>query len=151
MDKLGFDNQKYLELQSAHIRERIRQFGNKLYLEFGGKLFDDHHASRCCPVRSRTARSVCSRSCGTRWRWSSPSAPATSRRTRSGAIWASPTTWTCCGLIDAFPGGGPAGGSVAITQYAGQPPPTPSAAGWSTWGCRPASTTPSQATPTTPA
>ena len=42
MDKRGFDNQKYLELQSAHIRERIRQFGNKLYLEFGGKLFDDH-------------------------------------------------------------------------------------------------------------
>ena len=49
MDKLGFDNQKYLELQSAHIRERIRQFGNKLYLEFGGKLFDDHHASRVLP------------------------------------------------------------------------------------------------------
>ena len=49
MDKLGFDNQKYQELQSAHIRERIRQFGNKLYLEFGGKLFDDHHASRVLP------------------------------------------------------------------------------------------------------
>ena len=49
MDKHGFDNQKYLELQSAHIRERIRQFGNKLYLEFGGKLFDDHHASRVLP------------------------------------------------------------------------------------------------------
>ena len=49
MDKLGFDNQKYLELQSAHIRERIRQFGNKLYLEFGGKLFDDYHAARVLP------------------------------------------------------------------------------------------------------
>lgn len=53
MDKLGFDNQKYLELQSAHIRERIRQFGNKLYLEFGGKLFDDHHASRVLPGLDR--------------------------------------------------------------------------------------------------
>lgn len=49
MDKTGFDNKKYLELQSAHIRERVAQFGNKLYLEFGGKLFDDHHASRVLP------------------------------------------------------------------------------------------------------
>ena len=49
MDRIGFDNQKYLELQSAHIRERIGQFGNKLYLEFGGKLFDDYHASRVLP------------------------------------------------------------------------------------------------------
>lgn len=45
----GFDNQKYLDMQSAHIRERIAKFGNKLYLEFGGKLFDDYHASRVLP------------------------------------------------------------------------------------------------------
>lgn len=44
--KIGFDNEKYLTMQSEHIRERIGQFGNKLYLEFGGKLFDDFHASR---------------------------------------------------------------------------------------------------------
>ncbi len=49
MAKIGFDNQKYLETQSAHIRERIEQFGGKLYLEFGGKLFDDYHASRVLP------------------------------------------------------------------------------------------------------
>ena len=49
MKKIGFDNKKYLEMQSAHIRERISQFGNKLYLEFGGKLFDDYHASRVLP------------------------------------------------------------------------------------------------------
>ena len=47
--KIGFDNQKYLEMQSKHIKERISQFGNKLYLEFGGKLFDDYHASRVLP------------------------------------------------------------------------------------------------------
>ena len=47
--KIGFDNEKYLNMQSAHIRERIAQFGNKLYLEFGGKLFDDYHASRVLP------------------------------------------------------------------------------------------------------
>ena len=47
--KIGFDNQKYLSMQSEHIRERISQFGDKLYLEFGGKLFDDYHASRVLP------------------------------------------------------------------------------------------------------
>lgn len=46
--KSGFDNDKYLKMQSEHIRERIGKFGDKLYLEFGGKLFDDYHASRCC-------------------------------------------------------------------------------------------------------
>ncbi len=47
--KIGFDNDKYIQTQSAHIRERIGQFGGKLYLEFGGKLYDDHHASRVLP------------------------------------------------------------------------------------------------------
>ena len=46
---IGFDNDKYLHMQSEHIRERISQFGGKLYLEFGGKLFDDYHASRVLP------------------------------------------------------------------------------------------------------
>ena len=49
MQKIGFDNQKYIETQSSRIRERIGQFGGKLYLEFGGKLFDDYHASRVLP------------------------------------------------------------------------------------------------------
>ena len=49
MLRLGFDNDKYLHLQSKHIKERISQFGGKLYLEFGGKLFDDYHASRVLP------------------------------------------------------------------------------------------------------
>ena len=47
--KIGFDNEKYLSMQSGHIMERIGQFGDKLYLEFGGKLFDDFHASRVLP------------------------------------------------------------------------------------------------------
>ena len=47
--KIGFDNDKYLTMQSTHIKERINQFGDKLYLEFGGKLFDDYHASRVLP------------------------------------------------------------------------------------------------------
>lgn len=47
--KLGFDNEKYLTMQSEHIRDRINHFDNKLYLEFGGKLFDDYHAARVLP------------------------------------------------------------------------------------------------------
>ena len=49
MKKIGFDNEKYVKMQSEHIRERINKFGGKLYLEFGGKLFDDYHASRVLP------------------------------------------------------------------------------------------------------
>ena len=45
----GFDNRKYIELQSKNIRDRIAAFGGKLYMEFGGKLFDDYHASRVLP------------------------------------------------------------------------------------------------------
>ena len=47
--KIGFDNDKYLKIQSEQIKKRISQFGDKLYLEFGGKLFDDNHASRVLP------------------------------------------------------------------------------------------------------
>ena len=47
--KHGFDNEKYLRLQSESIRERISEFGGKLYLEFGGKIFDDYHAARVLP------------------------------------------------------------------------------------------------------
>ena len=49
MNKIAFDNEKYLKMQSEHILERINKFDNKLYLEFGGKLFDDHHAARVLP------------------------------------------------------------------------------------------------------
>ena len=49
MSKIGFDSEKYLQMQTERIRERIRQFGDKLYLEFGGKLFDDFHAARVLP------------------------------------------------------------------------------------------------------
>ena len=49
MTAVGFDNEKYVKLQSQNIRDRISKFGGKLYLEFGGKLFDDYHASRVLP------------------------------------------------------------------------------------------------------
>ena len=49
MRRIGYDNDLYLRTQSAHIRQRIAQFGGKLYLEFGGKLYDDNHAARVLP------------------------------------------------------------------------------------------------------
>ena len=49
MNVIGFDNEKYMREQSRNIRDRIEKFGGKLYLEFGGKLFDDYHASRVLP------------------------------------------------------------------------------------------------------
>ena len=49
MSKIGFDNEKYIKLQSQNIRDRIEKFGGKLYMEFGGKLFDDFHAARVLP------------------------------------------------------------------------------------------------------
>ena len=80
MNKIGFDNEKYLQMQSDKIRERIGQFGGKLYLEFGGKLFDDYHASRVTPPRSLSS-----------------SAPMISKRISAGATSALLTIWTCCG------------------------------------------------------
>ena len=47
--KIGFDNDKYISMQSKFIGERVKKFGDKLYLELGGKLFDDYHASRVLP------------------------------------------------------------------------------------------------------
>ena len=96
MNQVGFDSEKYIRLQSEHIRERINQFGGKLYLEFGGKLFDDYHASRVLPgfapdnkIKMLLAADAIRR------KSSSPSTRATSKRTSAAAIWASPTipTW----------------------------------------------------------
>ena len=58
MKKIGFDNDKYIATQSAHIKERIAHFGGKLYLEFGGKLFDDYHASRVLRARQQGSHAV---------------------------------------------------------------------------------------------
>lgn len=59
MNKIGFDNDKYIQLQSQKILERIELFGGKLYLEFGGKLFDDYHARGYCRDSNPTARLKC--------------------------------------------------------------------------------------------
>ena len=67
--KIGFDNEKYLSMQSEHIKERISKFDNKLYLEFGGKLFDDYHASRVLPgfAPDRSEERRVGKECRSRW------------------------------------------------------------------------------------
>ena len=83
--KIGFDNEKYLKIQSEHIKERISQFGDKLYLEFGGKLFDDYHASRVLPGSFRMSQ-----------RSSLRSLQQILKKTRCAGISASPTMRTLC-------------------------------------------------------
>lgn len=118
--KIGFDNEKYLTMQSEHIRERIGQFGNKLYLEFGGKLFDDYHASRVLPgfepdsklrmlmQLSDQAEIVIVISAGD-----------IEKNKVRGDLGITYDT-DVLRLIDAFEGKGLYVGSVVITQYAGQ-------------------------------
>ena len=80
--KIGFDNDKYLKMQSEHIRERIGKFGGKLYLEFGGKLFDDYHASRVLPGFEPDSKLRLLRSSAIRLRSSLQSVQKTLKRIR---------------------------------------------------------------------
>ena len=66
--KIGFDNDKYLKVQSEHIRERIAQFDGKLYLELGGKLLMTTMPAACCQASSPTPNCVCLHNCATSWR-----------------------------------------------------------------------------------
>ena len=119
--KYGFDNQKYLDTQSAHIRERIDRFGGKLYLEFGGKLFDDYHASRVLPgfapdskirmlLELRDSVEVVI----------AIAAAAIEQNKVRGDLGITYDT-EVLRLIDTFRSKGPFVGSVVITQYDGQP------------------------------
>lgn len=119
--KIGFDNNKYLQMQSEHIRERIAKFDNKLYLEFGGKLFDDYHASRVLPgfepdsklkmllqLKDQAEIVIVI------------SAEAIEQNKMRGDLGITYDA-DVLRLIDAFHGKGLYVGSVVITKYAGQP------------------------------
>ena len=98
MSEIGFDNQRYLQMQSQHIRDRIAQFGGKLYLEFGGKLFDDYHASRVLPGFEPDSKlRMLEQLRGQGRDYHRHQRRGTLRKTRSGATWALHTTATCCG------------------------------------------------------
>ncbi len=120
MDQIGFDNQKYLELQSRRILERVDSFGGKLYLEFGGKLFDDLHASRVLPgfqpdsklkmlleLREQAEIVIAIRA---------GDIAANKRRADLGISY----DQDVLRLVDAFREVGLYVGSVVLTQYAGQ-------------------------------
>ena len=95
MKKTGFDNEKYVETQSRHIKERIAQFGGKLYLEFGGKLFDDHHAARVLPGFAPDSKIRMLAQLKEQAEIVIAINAADIEKTRSGAIWALLTMWTC--------------------------------------------------------
>ena len=119
--KIGFDNDKYLHMQSEHIKERINHFGDKLYLEFGGKLYDDYHASRVLPgfmpdsklrmllQLKDHAEIVIAISAG---------AIASNKMRGDLGITYDEDVFR---LMDVFRGFGLYVGSVAITQYTGEP------------------------------
>ena len=121
MQAIGFDNDKYLRMQSEKIRERIGQFGGKLYLEFGGKLFDDYHASRVLPgfapdskvrmlMEMRDEAEIII----------AISADDIERNKRRGDLGITYDDDTLR-LIDAFQGCGLYVGSIVITHHRGQP------------------------------
>ena len=120
MNRIGFDNDKYVKLQSQKIRDRIEQFGGKLYLEFGGKLFDDYHASRVLPgfapdskvrmlLEMRDDAEILI----------AISADDIERSKRRGDLGITYDD-DCLRLIDAFRGIGLYIGSVVLTHYRGQ-------------------------------
>ncbi len=121
MFKIGFDNEKYLAMQSEHILERIKGFGGKLYLEFGGKLFDDFHASRVLPGFAPESKIKMLMKLKEQAEIvivvSAPAIEQNKMRADLGITYDADTIR----LIDAFSGIGLYVGSVVVTQYTAQP------------------------------
>ncbi len=117
----GFDKDKYIEMQSHRIRERIDQFGGKLYLEFGGKLFDDYHASRVLPgfepdLKARMLSSLAA-DAEVLVALNANDIEQDKRRSDIGISYAE----DALRLLDIFRGMGIAVGGIVITRYTGQP------------------------------
>jgi uncharacterized protein (UPF0371 family) len=119
--QLGFDKDKYIEMQSARIRERIDQFGGKLYLEFGGKLFDDYHASRVLPgfepdLKARMLANLAS-DAEVLVALNANDIEQDKRRSDLGIPYAE----DALRLLDIFRGMGIGIGGIVITRWTGQP------------------------------
>ena len=121
MCKKGFDNDKYIKLQTENIRKRVSEIGGKLYLEFGGKLFDDYHASRVLPgfMPDSKIRMLLEMKDDAEIiiAISANAIEQSKRRSDSGITY----DQEVIRLIDAFRGIGMYVGSVVVTMYAGQP------------------------------
>ena len=121
MKKTGFDNKKYIELKSKNIRDRIAMFGGKLYMEFGGKLFDDYHAARVLPGFEPDAKvKMLLELKDDAEIVIAINADAIEKNKRRGDLGITYDLDTLR-LIDAFRGIGLYVGSVVITRYTGQP------------------------------
>ena len=121
MKKIGFDNEKYISLQSQNIRDRIALFGGKLYMEFGGKLFDDYHAARVLPGFEPDAKDKMLLKLKDEAEIViAINADAIEKNKRRGDLGITYDLDTLR-LIDAFRGIGLYVGSVVITRYTGQP------------------------------
>ena len=118
--KIGFDNDKYIAMQSAHIRERIAQFGQKLYLELGGKLFDDFHASRVLPGFAPDSKIRMLSSLKEQAEIVIGINAADIEKNKVNSNLGITYEADVLRLIDAFTSSGLLVGSVVITRYAGQ-------------------------------
>ncbi len=119
--KIGFDNEKYIKLQSQNIRDRIKMFGGKLYMEFGGKLFDDYHAARVLPGFEPDAKVKMLMELKSEAEIVIViNADAIEKNKRRGDLGITYDLDTLR-LIDAFRGIGLYVGSVVITRFTGQP------------------------------
>ncbi len=121
MPQIGFDNDKYLKTQSQRIRERISQFGDKLYLEFGGKLFDDYHASRVLPGFRPDSKLTMLLQLADQAEIVIAINAADIEKNKIRYDLGIPYDMDVLRLIQAFRDRGLYVGSVVITQYAGQP------------------------------
>ncbi|MCQ2517832.1 MAG: DUF1846 domain-containing protein [Lachnospiraceae bacterium] len=124
MQKTGFDNDKYLKEQSAKIKERIDAFGGKLYLEFGGKLFDDYHASRVLPGFKPDSKINMLATLKDQAEIVIAISAADIEKNKVRSDLGITYDVDVLRLIDAFRGYGLYVGSVVLTQYAGQPSAT---------------------------
>ena len=118
--KIGFNNEKYLKMQSEHIRDRINQFDNKLYLEFGGKLFDDFHASRVLPGFAPDAKLRMLMQLSDQAEIVMAISAADIEKSKIRGDLGITYDSDVLRLIDEFRGRGLYVGSVVITQYSGQ-------------------------------
>ncbi|MCR5337307.1 MAG: DUF1846 domain-containing protein [Lachnospiraceae bacterium] len=121
MQKIGFDNEKYLTIQSEHINDRIGQFGDKLYLEFGGKLFDDYHASRVLPGFHPDSKIQMLRQLKDRTEIIIVISAGDIEKNKVRGDIGITYDMDVLRLVDAFTNQGLYVGSVVLTQFAGQP------------------------------
>ena len=117
----GFNNQIYIDLQASHIRERVGQFGGKLYLEFGGKLFDDYHASRVLPGFEPDSKFRMLKSLAADVEVIIAINANHIEKNKARGDLGITYDEDALRLVDLFRGNGMAVAGVVITQYAGQP------------------------------